>query len=287
MRTGHTPSRRVPEYWDGDIPWLGIPDANRNNGGVVEDTARQITDAGLENSSAELLPANTVCLSRTASIGYAVRLGRPMATSQDFVNWICSVHVDARWLQLLLLAERDSLRSFGKGSTHKTIYFRDFDEFHVLLPPIEEQREVARLLELGISKLEAIQDLLVMATRTAEELGAAFVRSALRGKFTQAVPEGEERSSLLGQLEIPMEGAPRRAKGSSAEGSASTPSPTAGPLLLTILTESGVGLTPEQAFRAAGYKSDEVDEFYRVLQSLVSDGKAVYAREADLIRAVR
>ena len=72
LRTGHTPSRREPDYWDGDIPWIGILDAEDNYGKVIIDTQQHITLAGLENSPAEILPVGTLCLSRTASLGYVV-----------------------------------------------------------------------------------------------------------------------------------------------------------------------------------------------------------------------
>lgn len=89
LGTGHTPSRNHPEYWDGDVAWIGIRDAAANHGGVIDDTAQHITDEGLANSAARLLPKDTVCLSRTASVGYVVKMGRDMATSQDFVTWTC------------------------------------------------------------------------------------------------------------------------------------------------------------------------------------------------------
>jgi type I restriction enzyme S subunit len=90
LESGHTPSRKLAEYWEGDIPWIGIRDATENHGRTIYDTKQHTTVAGIENSSARILPENTVCLSRTASVGYVVVMGRAMATSQDFVNWVCS-----------------------------------------------------------------------------------------------------------------------------------------------------------------------------------------------------
>jgi type I restriction enzyme S subunit len=90
LESGHTPSRKHPEYWGGNIPWIGIQDARANDGQVIEDTEEKTNELGIENSSARVLPEKTVCLSRTASVGYVVIMGRPMATSQDFVNWVCS-----------------------------------------------------------------------------------------------------------------------------------------------------------------------------------------------------
>lgn len=69
MESGHTPSRRRPEYWDGDIPWIGIRDAKLNQGQRIEDAEQKPNALGINNSSARLLPETTVCLSRTASVG--------------------------------------------------------------------------------------------------------------------------------------------------------------------------------------------------------------------------
>lgn len=57
------------------------------------------TQVGIDNSSARVLPAGTLCLSRAASVGYVVVMGVPSATSQDFVNWVCSQDLDHRFLK--------------------------------------------------------------------------------------------------------------------------------------------------------------------------------------------
>ena len=65
----------------------------------------------------------TVCLSRTASVGYVVVTARPMATSQDFVNWICGDELEPEFLQYLFLAEGDDLLRFSSSAVHQTIDF--------------------------------------------------------------------------------------------------------------------------------------------------------------------
>ena len=55
----------------------------------ILDTEQHVSQLGIDNSSARVLPAGTVCLSRTASVGFVVTMGVPMSTSQDFVNWVC------------------------------------------------------------------------------------------------------------------------------------------------------------------------------------------------------
>jgi type I restriction enzyme S subunit len=154
LESGHTPSRKHPEYWDGDVPWIGIKDAVENHGRTVFDTYQHVTEIGLANSSARLLPATTVCLSRTASVGHVVVMGRPMATSQDFVNWICGPKLDPQFLKYVLLAENEALWRFASGTTHQTIYYPEAKALHVCLPPIQVQRTICHILGTLDDKIE-------------------------------------------------------------------------------------------------------------------------------------
>lgn len=154
LESGHTPSRKHPEYWDGGIPWIGIKDATENHGRTLSDTYQHVSKLGLENSSARLLPANTVCLSRTASVGFVVVMGRPMATSQDFVNWVCGPNIEAHYLKYVLLAENEALWRFASGTTHQTIYYPEAKAFHVCLPPLAEQKAIAAVLGALDDKIE-------------------------------------------------------------------------------------------------------------------------------------
>lgn len=154
LESGHTPSRKCPEYWDGGVPWIGIKDAVENHGRTIWDTFQHVSELGLENSSARLLPANTVCLSRTASVGFVVVMGRPMATSQDFVNWACGPNIDPQFLKYVLLAENEALWRFASGTTHQTIYYPEAKAFHVCLPPLHEQNAIAQILGCFDEKIE-------------------------------------------------------------------------------------------------------------------------------------
>ena len=160
LESGHTPSRRHPEYWGGSIPWIGIQDARERHGDRIEETLQKTNDLGIANSSARLLPKNTVCLSRTASVGYVVVMGKPMATSQDFVNWVCSKRLIPDFLKYIFLAEgRRGLLRFASGSVHQTIYFPEAKAFYVCHPNADQQaRIVSQLdsLKKGTERLETI-----------------------------------------------------------------------------------------------------------------------------------
>lgn len=204
LESGHTPSRKHPEYWAGDIPWIGIRDATGNHGRTLTDTAQHTNELGIANSSARLLPTNTVCLSRTASVGYVVVMGRPMATSQDFVNWVCSERIDFRFLKYVLLSEHETFLSFASGTTHQTIYFPEVKAFHVCLPPLDVQHRIVTILsaydELIENNTRRIQILEEMAQAIYREWFVEFrypghENVPLVASDLGPIPEGWEASS--------------------------------------------------------------------------------------------
>lgn len=174
LESGHTPSRGKPEYWDGEVPWIGIRDASGNHGRVLLDTQQHVTQLGLDNSSARLLPAGTVCLSRTASVGYVVTMGRPMATSQDFVNWVCGPELDHRYLHYLLMSEQDTIRRIAYGSVHPTMYYPDAKALHVCVPSLGGQQAIAEVLGALDDKIATNAE----AIRVADDLSRAHFQSA-------------------------------------------------------------------------------------------------------------
>src|SRR5699024_3823911 len=107
------------------------------------ETVNLISDAGIANSSARLLPAGTVVLSRDATIGRSAIMEVPMATSQHFANWVCGSALNPRYLWLLFTsAMQQYFDSLTDGSTIKTIGMGDLRAFKIPLPSPEEQDHI-------------------------------------------------------------------------------------------------------------------------------------------------
>jgi len=157
MESGHTPSRGHPEWWDGDVSWIGIADARDHHERVILDTIQHTNKEGLANSAARLLPVGTVCVSRTASVGYVVVMGKSMATSQDFVNWVPTDAVTSDWLRVIFTVDREALYRFGKGSVHKTIYFPEWLSVAVALPPLAEQKRIVDEVDRRLSLIHGVE----------------------------------------------------------------------------------------------------------------------------------
>jgi restriction endonuclease S subunit len=185
QETGHTPSRSHPEWWGGDVPWIGIKDAHAHHGTVITDTLQTTNAEGLANSAARMLPAGTVCLSRTASVGYVLIMGRPMATSQDFVTWTCTGALLPKFLMYALMAEGDEIRRFGKGSTHTTIYFPEVRALHICLAPIEEQRVIVECIEAAFIRVDKLAAEAQRAALLLNRLDQATLAKAFRGDLVR------------------------------------------------------------------------------------------------------
>ncbi|MDQ3728317.1 MAG: restriction endonuclease subunit S [Actinomycetota bacterium] len=156
LATGHTPDRGRAEYWNGGIPWITLTDIRGLDGKTALQTSETLSHEGIRRSSAVLLPPETVCLSRTASVGFVTMAARELTTSQDFVNWICGATLDPTYLLHAFRRSRDRLRALSNGSTHKTIYFATVERFRVLVPPVRLQREFARQVE-SLARVESRQ----------------------------------------------------------------------------------------------------------------------------------
>ncbi|MEX0985435.1 MAG: restriction endonuclease subunit S [Actinomycetota bacterium] len=156
LGSGHTPSRQHPEWWeDTTIPWITTGEVSQvrdDRREYLTETREKISAIGLANSAAELHPADTVVLCRTASAGYSAIMGMDMATSQDFATWTCGPLLRPRFLLLCLRVMRqDLLGRLAMGSTHKTIYMPDIESIVIPLPSVEIQDAVVEAVYSRLS----------------------------------------------------------------------------------------------------------------------------------------
>lgn len=145
LESGHTPTRSRPELWiDCNIPWVSLNDVGTlATAEFLYETVNLISEEGLAASSARVLPAGTVIVSRDATIGRCGILGVPMATSQHFANWICSPSLEPRYLWLVFTTAMQSyFASLTDGATLRTIGLPDMRDLVVPVPPVEEQRAI-------------------------------------------------------------------------------------------------------------------------------------------------
>ena len=187
LRTGHTPSRQHAEYWvNCTIPWFSLADVWQLRDGRNEylgETAERISEIGLANSAAELLPPGTVVVSRTASIGFSGIMPTAMATTQDFVNWICGPRIIPEYLLFVFRSMEQEFRRLIMGSTHKTIYMPDVWKFTTPVPPIIEQKEIVTWVRKEKQRLELLEDTVSRGVGRLREYRSALITAAVTGQI--------------------------------------------------------------------------------------------------------
>jgi len=197
LESGHTPSRRHPEWWSGSIPWLALPDIRELDCQVATETLETTNDLGIAHSSARVLPQGTVVLSRTASVGFVATMGRPMATSQDFVNWVCGPDLDPAFLMYLLRASRQFIRRLSSGAIHKTVYVPTVKAFHICAPGIDEQKRIADVIRTRLTAVGSIRERLASQSEEVDRLPTALLRHAFSRNpgdgGAAAAPDGDIR----------------------------------------------------------------------------------------------
>lgn len=170
---GGTPSTKVEEYYGGDIPWITPKDLSGYSSKFIDHGERNITDEGLKNSSARLLPINTVLLSSRAPIGYLAIAANPLSTNQGFKSIICNEDlVLPDYLYYLLKTKKEELEAISSGSTFKEVSGKAVKSFEVELPTIYCQHKICSILDSLDSKIELNNQMIA----TLEELAATLFK---------------------------------------------------------------------------------------------------------------
>jgi type I restriction enzyme S subunit len=145
---GATPSTTVDDYWGGDICWATPKDLSELTNALITDTPRKLTKSGLASCSADVLPVGSVLFSSRAPIGHVAINTVPMATNQGFKSFIpMSGQVDAAFLYWWLRTNRTYLEGLGNGATFKEVSKAIVSRIEIRLPPISDQRRIAKILD--------------------------------------------------------------------------------------------------------------------------------------------
>lgn len=187
LESGHTPSRSRPEYWESCTePWFTLADVWQiREGGVeyVNETKEKVSQLGLANSAARLLPAGTVMLSRTASVGFSAIMAVPMATTQDFANWVCGPELRPEYLLYTFRAMAGEFDRLKMGSTHNTIYMPDIQSLRFALPSLDEQGEIVAYVRKHLLELEEFAQQAQHAVDLLQERRIALISAAVTGQI--------------------------------------------------------------------------------------------------------
>ena len=145
--SGGTPSTKVNTYWNGDIIWLTPKDLSTKKCKWILSSDNRITREGLNNSSAQMLPINTVLLSSRAPIGYVALAGTELCTNQGFKSMICNIkYIHPEYLYYLLQTKVEELNNISTGSTFKELSSGLLKNYKIAIHEIDTQQHIVDIL---------------------------------------------------------------------------------------------------------------------------------------------
>jgi type I restriction enzyme S subunit len=182
--SGGTPRRSEPSFFGGPHPWVTISDLND---GLVKDTAERLTDAGVANSAAKLIPENAVLVALYGSIGKLGITSCPATTNQAIAHAVPNSNAfEAGYLFHFLRSVRAGLAALGSGVTQKNIYLGDLKAFTIPVAPRAEQTRIVAKLEALLSDLDAGVAELKAAQKKLRQYRQSLLKAAVEGALTRA-----------------------------------------------------------------------------------------------------
>jgi type I restriction enzyme S subunit len=193
VETGSTPSTQISSYWeDGTIKWITPKDLGELATRYISDTGRKITRDGLDNSSAKLVPPESIIISSRAPIGYLAILTDSMAFNQGCKALVAKKpnQISPLYVYYQLQTKVKEMNALGSGSTFKEISKEKIENLQVILPPLPIQQQIAAILE----KADAARE----KRRQANQFTEQFLQSAFLEMFGDPAtnPKGWEVVSI-------------------------------------------------------------------------------------------
>ena len=145
--SGSTPSRRIAEYWNGDINWFTPKDLSKLENKYIYDAPEKITKIGYDSCSTRMLPAMSLLFTSRAPIGHLAITKKEACTNQGFKSLIPNKNLDVEYLYYVMLNYTPNLQDLGNGATFKELSKSTISAFKIPLPPLPEQKKIAAILD--------------------------------------------------------------------------------------------------------------------------------------------
>jgi type I restriction enzyme S subunit len=178
-KAGGTPRRNISEYWNGNIPFVKIQDITRANK-YLYTSEEFITEKGLKNSNAWIVPKDSLLLAIYGSLGSVAINKIPVATNQAIVGIIPnSSIIDTEFLYYWFLYFKPYWYKFIKKSTQPNLTLETVLNSLVPTPPLEEQKRIANILSMIDSGIESVD----RAIAKLERIKKALLNELLTGRI--------------------------------------------------------------------------------------------------------
>lgn len=182
---GGTPKTSIPEYWNGAIPWFSVKDVPDESDVFVIDTDKHITQAGADNSSANVLPQGTSIISARGTVGKIALVGVPMAMNQSCYGIRGSSGYPDLFTHFQLRFSVSELQQKTHGTVFDTITRNTFRTIQTVIPPAIVTQEFDHCVRPILDMIKAN----LLQSRTLAELRDTLLPRLISGRLRIPVAE--------------------------------------------------------------------------------------------------
>jgi len=183
--SGGTPSTKNPSFWGGAINWISPADLSGYDNKFILKGAKSLTQAGLENSSAKLMPAGSIHFSSRAPIGYVVISKTNISTNQGFKSIVPAKGIFNEYVYYFLKSAKRIAEERASGTTFKELSGKAFSELPIPIPPVEEQHRIVAKVDELFSKLDQGIENLKTCRTYLNVYCQVVLKRAFEGKLTE------------------------------------------------------------------------------------------------------
>lgn len=194
---GGTPSKSIPSYYEGDIPWMTVKDMNKS---YLTDTMDHITQKAIDNSSTNVIPAGIPIIATRMSLGKIVRASFDSAINQDLKALFVSKEMDQFFFEYWYRSQAPKIQSLGTGTTVKGVRLEVLNNLTFPLAPLPEQKRIVEKLDEVLAQVDSIKARLDSIPDILKRFRQSVLAAAVSGKLTEGLSDTDWEQYILSDL---------------------------------------------------------------------------------------
>ena len=195
---GGTPSKNIPQYYEGTIPFMTVKDMTSSR---PTDTEWHITQEAVSSSSTNIIPKDTIIIATRVGLGKIVRVNFDTTINQDLKALFLNASIDKDFCEYLIIYKTPEIISKGRGTTVKGITLEELKNIKFHLPLLDEQKQIVKEIEKRFEVANEVEKVITENLEKAEQLKQSILKKAFEGRLVPQDPTDQPASKLLAQIQ--------------------------------------------------------------------------------------